>query len=181
MPLHDERLMVAIPLQCLFIIQMPNRRVLINALHYAWELRCSILNTFIRFLMFYLSNQPAIYSYSSQWVVALIQKQEHRMIFMMMMMMPWRCVKPLPDDDDLYNWRWVICHGWIIQMREIMVLSDFIALEMWILYLYSLYSESYVVWDKICNFFCLFGGDYSGCWAVLSYLHAQWSKTTIYW
>lgn len=38
--LHDERLMVAIPLQCLFIIQMPNRRGLINALHYAWELRC---------------------------------------------------------------------------------------------------------------------------------------------
>lgn len=24
MPFHDERLMVAIPLQCLFIIQMPN-------------------------------------------------------------------------------------------------------------------------------------------------------------
>lgn len=104
MPLHDERLMVAIPLQCLFIIQMPNRRVLINALHYAWELHCSILNTFIRFLMFYLSNQPAIYSYSSQWVVALIQKQEHRMIFMMMMMMPWRC--------EASPRRW-----WLIQLK----------------------------------------------------------------
>lgn len=77
--------MVAISLQCLFIIQMPNKQTLINVWHDLWVM-CQILNMFIRFLMYYLSNQSVIYFYSSRQVAALIQKQEREIKFIIIVL-----------------------------------------------------------------------------------------------
>lgn len=111
---------------------------------------CHSLNMFIRSFMFYLSNQTAIYSHSSQWVAVFMQKQESRMKFII----------TTPDAALLWRWLIEVEMGYLVWLNYVDEMnydgmSDFISHKT----LPSFYSKSCSM-KCHCNFSLGFAADF---------------------